>query len=165
MDTARNGTGGNAVRPADDGDHDEDEESFSSSDEHEHEEEEDDDVLFEVMLQKDGAARPVRLLCSAGLDNRLYVEQLLGEDTPPINFPSLNEQVQDRVYDFLDGLSVDDRFGFFMRRQHYKARRHAAKSSLSALLENVAIDEVGTKPGKKAKKANKAGKGKWIDAD
>jgi len=127
-----------------------DEEDFEDEDE-EDEDDEENKVTFEVKLSAEGK-KPVDLWCMAGLDNRLYVEQIYLEDAPPLNFNSLSEGVQDRMYDFLDSIKLDDRFGFYMRRRFYKAKRVGAKRTLKALAELVELEEVKGKNKKKGKK-------------
>ncbi len=56
------------------------------------------------------------------MDNRLYVQQVMVGANPALNFTSLGEQTQDRIYDFLDKVKVDDFFGFYMRRTYYKTK-------------------------------------------
>ena len=48
---------------------------------------------------------------------------------------SLADDVQDRMYDFLDTVKVDDRFGFYMRRRFYKVKRLAARETLTAFVD------------------------------
>lgn len=100
-----------------------------------------DEVIFEVTVRRENSENQVGLVCMAGLDNRLYVEQIFLEDSPPLNFASLTEAVQDRMYDFLDAIKLDDRFGFFMRRRLYKVRRVQAKRTLDVVLDLVALED------------------------
>lgn len=110
-------------------------------------------VMFEVQLRK-GANLPVSLLCVAGDDSRLYVEQLTMEEKVPINFESLPDTVRDRFYDFLDHLKVDDVFSNYIRRQYYKSKRLAAKSTLETFLSYIQ-PEAEKKPTGSPKKHNK----------
>jgi hypothetical protein len=132
-----------------------DEEDFEDEDEDEEDEDDEESkVMFEVKLSSQGK-KPVDLWCMAGLDNRLYVEQIYLEDAAPLNFNSLSEGVQDRMYDFLDSIRLDDRFGFYMRRRFYKARRTSAKRTLKALAELVEVEEEGGGKKKNKKKDKK----------
>lgn len=172
VEQRRGGRGGSEAQAAaedgeddDEGDDDEEEQEDeeSSSDSSDDEDDENNQVMFEVKVARAGSTRPIGLWCMAGLDNRLYVEQVFVESGAPLNFASLSEEVQDRVYDFLDSIKVDDRFGFYMRRRFYKIKREQAKDTLSALLELVEPGEEAEpkknekkKDGKKPKKpANK----------
>lgn len=126
-------------------------------DEGNEEDEEEEAVMFEVRLEKEKSP-PVSLLCVAGDDSRLYVEQLAMEGKAPVNFESLPETVRDRFYDFLDHIKVDDVFSNYIRRQYYKAKREAAKSTLEAFLEYVKPEAEAVK--KAAPKAEKGEKQK-----
>ena len=131
----------------DDGD-DEDEDEFEEYDE----EDEDDDaheeqINFEVNLTAQGKPG-MGLICMAGHNNRLYVEEIrMGSaaEVPPLSFSSLSEDVQNRLYDFLDSVKIDDRLGFYMRRRYYRSKRIAAHDTLSALAELVTVDAKGRK--------------------
>jgi hypothetical protein len=89
-----------------------------------------------------------------GLDNRLYVEQVFVDSAPPLNFASLSEPVQDRMYDFLDSIHVDDRLGFYMRRRFYKSKREGGRAILTAMAELVELDKETAKKEKKGNKKN-----------
>lgn len=68
------------------------------------------------------------------------------DSSPPLNFASLSEATQDRIYDFLDTIRVDDRLGFFMRRRFYKAKRLQSRETLAALVDLVDQSEAEARP-------------------
>lgn len=133
----------------DENDEEDDEDDEDDEDEYSSDEDDSEEVNFEVNLAAEGK-KPVNLLCMAGMDNRLYVEKIYVEASPPINFDSLSEDVQDRMYDFLDSVKVDDRFGFFMRRRFYKTKRLGARETLTAFMDLLDHDNhIEEKSGKK----------------
>ncbi len=143
----------------DDNDNDEDEDE-DTSDDSEDSEDDDQQVLFEVKVTREGKPNPVGFWCLAGLDGRLYVEQVFTENKVPLNFSSLSENVQDRLYDFLDSIKLDDEFALVMRRRFYQTKRTGARETLEALVDLVAMDEPEHKPEPKKidgkKKKNKS---------
>jgi len=68
------------------------------------------------------------LSCEIGADNRVYINSLVSypgpkkefkdnEDLPPTAiFENLNQEVQDRMYDLLDEIGIDDRMGAYLRQ-------------------------------------------------
>jgi len=77
----------------------------------------------------------------AGKDNRLYIEDMSiahGDEAPDqsleaLPFESLSDELQDRIYDFLDEVAVDDQLAHFVK---YYTAESETKSAVR-FLENL----------------------------
>jgi len=103
----------------------------------------------------------------AGEDNRLYVEEMrtvIGEtgknaqgndaieDVNPTIFDELNNDLQDRIYDFLDELSVDDRVAHYAKAYvvEYKNKTDIGfLNNLKTLMTEPAKEKAEEKPAPK----------------
>jgi len=57
----------------------------------------------------------------SGIDNRLYINEILVEKTGDKEashcvFDDLSDEIQDRIYDYLDSLEVDDKLALFVKQ-------------------------------------------------
>jgi len=85
------------------------------------------ELYLEYLGSKKGMLRGVwKFSCTAGEDNRLYIDAMAvqhhGNDNPePVPFNELSPEFQDRVYDYMDTLNLDDKLALFAKQYvgHY----------------------------------------------
>jgi len=88
-----------------------------------------------------GAKGEIKMRGFAGVDHRLYVRELDAkkqgvESTPHSTYLSeLSGDLQDKVYDFLDNLGVDDNMAFFIKQEVIRDRSRADIKFLNTFRE------------------------------
>lgn len=69
----------------------------------------------------------------AGVDNRLYAESVEIDGAAPLDWYALQDDTQDRLYDLLDAVGVDDQLSLFVKQRVLIAEIDGEVSALESL--------------------------------
>jgi len=82
----------------------------------------------------------------AGVDDRLYIQEMIcgngkeTEESSYVIFEDLSDGMQDRIYDWLDELGLDDRMAHFVKSMVAKEKKDSDITFLNRFKEALRVE-------------------------